>query len=272
MPKITPELRIANITVDKKSKQPLYQQLYDGVRMAILDGTIRPGERLPATRQFALELDVSRNIVSLAFEQLILEGYLTGKVGSGTFVSSNLPDNFIKSQATVLTGTKTTGRVKPLFPKTKIETTFARNSFAEEVIPFQNAVPAFDLFPFRLWNKIAAREYREIRTHHLGYGDAYGYAPLRENIAGYLRSARGVKCEAGQVLIINGTQQGLSLCSHVLLRKGDQVLLEDPGYLGARTAFENYGANIKPVPVEADGVDVDFLTKHCTKAKLIYLT
>jgi GntR family transcriptional regulator / MocR family aminotransferase len=272
MPKITPELSIVNIVVDKKKTQPLYQQLYDGIRNAILNGAIRAGERLPATRQLSADLKISRNIVSLAFEQLMLEGYLTGKVGSGTFVSSTLPDNFIKSKPTVRPSPEEKPKINKAPFKSKNNDILSRNTAKEEVVPFQNAVPAIDIFPFKIWNRIVAREYKEISTRHLGYDDAYGYRPLRESIASYLRSARGVRCEADQVLIINGTQQGLSLCAHVVLKNGDEVLIEDPGYAGARAAFANYGAKIIPVPVETDGVDVSFIEKHHNKAKIIYIT
>ena len=273
MSKTTPELTIANITVNKKSTEPLYKQLYEGIRLSILNGTIRAGERLPATRQLASELKISRNIVSMAFEQLMLEGYLTGKVGSGTFVSSNLPDNFIKSKTNgVVDIPKSNKKGNSSGVKIPFDKVSAWSPAKEDVIPFQNAVPGLDIFPFGLWTKIANKEYKEIGKHHLAYDDASGYAPLRESIASYLRSARGVKCESSQVLIINGAQQGFSLCSHILTNKGDEVLMEDPGYGGARAAFANYGARIKPVPVDEDGVDVKFLIKHHRKAKMIYIT
>lgn len=263
---------LIDVKIDRKSKQPIYKQVYESIRLAILKGNIRAGEQLPATRQLSDELKISRNIISLAYEQLILEGYVVGKVGAGTFVSSTIPDDFIKTSGAtesipLVPLVKSTAPSE--FNRTEV---LPRNTVREEIVPFQNAVPGLDIFPFKSWNKIAAREYKAIRNLHLGYDDAMGYLPLRENIASYLRSSRGVRCEAGQVLIVNGAQQALSLCSHALLGTGDRVMVEDPGYIGARAAFRNYGAKIIPVPVEADGLDVTFLRKQKENAKLIYLT
>jgi GntR family transcriptional regulator / MocR family aminotransferase len=273
MPKTQTDLTFISITVDKKSKVPLYQQLYTNLRDAILNCTIRTGQRLPATRQIAESLKISRNIVSMAFEQLTLEGYLTGKVGSGTFVSQTLPDNFLKSYTD-------SGKLAAKSEPKPDTSNFAvipgkmvpRYSGKEDVLPFQNAVPAMDIFPLKIWYKIANRLYKDIGKHHLGYDDPAGNTPLRENIANYLRTARGVKCEYDQVLIINGTQQGLSLCAHMFINKGDDVLVEDPGYSGAKSAFVNYGATLCPVPVEEDGIDVKYITRNFRKPKLLYIT
>lgn len=259
---------IIDLAIDKKSKQPLYRQLYENLRNAILSGRIRAGERLPPTREVSADLNISRNVVSLAFEQLVLEGYVTGKVGSGTFVSSTLPDDFIRSESSPGGSRRNVQAPKNI----KTVDVLQRNAAKEEITPFQNAVPGVDIFPFDVWSKIAAREYRTIRNRHLGYDDAFGFLPLREGIASYLRTSRGVKCEASQILIVNGAQQALSLCSHILLSRGDEVLVEDPGYLGAKSAFRNYDAKIIPVPVESDGVDVAFVLRRHKSAKLIYLT
>lgn len=271
MPKSIPELMLVDIKVDKRSEKPIYHQLYECIRNVILSGTIRAGQRLPATRQLASELGISRNIVSLAFEQLAIEGFLYGKTGSGTFVSQAIPDTFIKTQAKV-NSTRKAGASYTSFTPTNLHSSLKRNRETEEIVPFQNAVPAMDHFPFTLWTKIATKAFKQLDSMHLGYGDARGYAPLRESIASYLRTARGVRCEADQILITSGTQQALSLCSHLLLRKGNKVIIEDPGYVGARLAFENYGAKLLPAPVDHDGVNVDFIKSNYRSARLIYVT
>ena len=268
MPKVAPELTLVTVSIDKKAETPLFQQLYDGIRKEILKGTIRSGQRLPASRQLADQLGISRNVVTLAFEQLMLEGYLQGKTGSGTFVSSTIPDTHLQPQ---LINEPHAVRKKNLaeFVAPDLLTKNAQN---EEIIPFQNAVPAFDLFPFKTWSRLASRAYKNMSKFHLGYSDAMGYAPLRENIASYLRTSRGVKCEADQILIVNGAQQAFSLCSQVLLKPNDEVVVEDPGYNGAKSAFVSCGARLRPVPVQSDGLDVEYLDKHGRGAKMVYVT
>ncbi|MEJ2616951.1 MAG: PLP-dependent aminotransferase family protein, partial [Ignavibacteriaceae bacterium] len=232
MPKQVAEIPLVFLKIDHNSTIPLYKQLYDNFRKTILEGKFKPGQKLPGTRTLAAELNISRNTVVLAFEQLLLEGYISGKVGAGTYVNE-IPDNILNTKEKV--NRKKSGK--------KITTNFIsrlgnpeiiyRNSTSEEIIPFQNGIPALENFPIRTWFKFSNQTARTTSEIHLGYGDAAGYLPLRKEIASYLRTYRAVNCTADQIVIVNGSQQGLDLVMRVLLNPGDPVWLEDPGYFGA---------------------------------------
>jgi GntR family transcriptional regulator/MocR family aminotransferase len=199
----------------------------------------------------AVEFNISRNTVSLAFEQLILEGYLEGKTGSGTYVANHLPEKLLQSRSVSLqTKYSSSSDQENIHQNFGLsEELLKRNKTCEQIVPFQTAIPAFDIFPFPAWTKIAMQVYRNMNQLQLGYDDAAGHWPLREAIAGYLRTARAVKCEADNILIITGSQQGLNLAAKVLMKPGDKAWIEDPGYHGARAALLIAGADLCPVPV-----------------------
>ncbi|WP_185273659.1 MocR-like pyridoxine biosynthesis transcription factor PdxR [Adhaeribacter swui] len=232
---------------------------------------------MPASRVFCEELGISRNIVLLAFEQLALEGYLVGRTGSGTFVANTLPDALLltkklkkEPKSDNASYINTEADVYPLpLPAELIQ----RNSARETVIPFQNAIPSFEDFPFAVWSKIANKVLRYFNLSHLGYDDAAGYLPLREAIANYLRVHRAVNCTAEQIIIVNGSQQGLNITGQLLLPRGAEFWLEDPGYHGARAALVNAGGKCCPIPVTTpDGLDLDYAKKHYPNARMAYLT
>jgi GntR family transcriptional regulator/MocR family aminotransferase len=133
-------------------------------------------------------------------------------------------------------------------------------------------VPAVDVFPVDTWGRIMARRWGRTPARDLSYGDALGYRPLREAVADYLRAARGVRCTADQVMITAGSQQGLDLAARVLIDPGDKVWLEDPGYHGARGAFTAAGANVIPVPVDNEGLDVMAGRTLAPDARLAFVT
>ena len=178
--------------------------------------------------------------VMSAYEQLFAEGYLEGKVGSGTYVASHLPEDFLQLPKEAKGGAKS-GKIKRklrlsdygkyLSDRTG---TIRRNHGATEFVPFQHGLTAIDQFPFDVWLKIAQRHLKYTQPSTLGYGESGGLRSLREAIAEHLRSARGVQCRWEQVIVTNGAQQALDLISRVLLTPEDRILTEDPGYLGAR--------------------------------------
>ena len=135
--------------------------------------------------------------------------------------------------------------------------------------PFRPGVPALDLFPLRLWSRLVHRRLR--RPPPLGYGDPAGYAPLRAAIADYVSAARGARCVADQVIVVNGSQQGVDLAARVLLDPGDEAWMEDPGYPGARAALLAAGATLAPVPVDEEGIDVDDGMRPAPRARLAYV-
>jgi len=405
------------------SGTPLYRWLYEELRSAILGGNLRPGARLPATRDLAAQYDLSRPTIVSAFEQLREEGYVEGKVGSGTYVSQTLPEELLQAPRTKSTmrarrrrirlsdyagrlqalsreaeraiprgltparvlkktkdliGTAERAADKPAFvtsgakarnDKTAViaalkrcatqnqigtqDQTVAQNQIGTqnrgtqdqrsrqnqaaagsptsapegdidnagltarlEVVPFPGtgtdvsftaasesvrthtfeqrnfrtapaqgvrtvlrparafraSQPALDAFPTSLWAQVAARRLRRVSAGLLAGGEALGYRPLREAVADYLNTSRGVKCAADQVLIISGVQEALDRTAHLLLNPGDPVWMEEPGYPGAAMAFRAVGARICPVPVDAEGLNLPAGQQRWPRPRLAYVT
>jgi GntR family transcriptional regulator/MocR family aminotransferase len=257
----------------RRSDRPLYQQIYQAIRAAILSGEFAPGERLAATRALARELGVSRITVLNAYDQLFAEGYLDGKGGAGTFVAAKLPDDLLKTETIKRSKQKKTDapvRLSPFGEKLAAKDVGRiRARTIAKFQPFQNGLTAVDKFPFEVWSRIAARWHRNPSREVLGYGDPQGYFPLREAIAAHLRSVRAVNCTPEQVIITSGAQQALDLAARIFLSAKDSVLIEDPCYQEARSAFAAIGAEIIPVPIDAEGLN---LVAAKQKAKLIYVT
>jgi GntR family transcriptional regulator/MocR family aminotransferase len=208
---------LAHVPVRRGHSDPLHKQIYNGVRRAILDGLLRPGQRLPSTRALAQDLDVSRLSVLTAFDQLRHEGYITGRTGAGTFVSDGLPDDRLQVASTL----------RPARARVKAPgTTAAAAGDPWAMRPFRINVPALDKFPHSAWARIVARRAHAIKPKHLGYTHPAGVPELREAVAEHLRTARAVHCEAANVLIVSGSQLALQLCARVLLGRGDVVAIE----------------------------------------------
>lgn len=262
------------LSVDEEATEPLFRQLYERLRAAVLAGELRPGTRLPSTRALAAALGVSRNTVMAAFEQLLAEGYLEGRVGAGTYVTHTLPDELLTLRQRMRPVEAAPGSAKPLSRRGKMLTA-TPVSYSRAAGPpraFRIGVPAADAFPFELWSRLVARRWRIAPHELLGYGEPAGYRPLREAIAAYLAVARGVRCDAGQVVIVGGSQQALDLAARLLLDDGDAVWMEEPGYQGARAAFRGAGARVVAVPVDGEGLDVAAGSALCPDAAMAYVT
>lgn len=253
---------------DPAKPEPLQRQLYDALRSAIMRGRLRPGTRLPSTRELRAQLGLSRNTVLAVFERLLADGYLETRPGSGTYVASRLPDELLTQHATPAR-MQTGGRAgAPSTRGTALLHAAATTFQPTAGRPFQPGVPALAEFPNETWAQVAARVRRRVPRELLAYGDPAGHRPLREAIASRLRSARAVNCDAGQVLIVNGAQQGLYLAALVLLDPGDRAWTEDPGDPGVRGAMQAAGARPAPVPVDAEGLDVEAGVRLCPTARL----
>lgn len=265
------------ITLDQQSAVPLHRQLYDELRRAILSGRLRPGERVPSTRALARSLRVSRTTVTQGYDQLLSEGYLQAVIGSGTTVCTHLPDDLARPLPVAQASAR---RPAPALRLSDYGRSLAEaESFAlpepEPLINFKTGRPAFDHFPLRLWRRLMLRHLRHSEAALLDYaGSSQGYEPLREAIAGYLRRSRAAHCEAGQIIIVSGSQQALDLTARLLINRGDLVAVEDPGYLGARRAFLAQGARLLPVPVDEAGIIVERLKAQQNRpaARLLYVT
>lgn len=266
---------LAAILPELTREQSLYQQLYDGLRQAILRGQLRAGARLPSTRELSTVLGVSRNTTMATFEQLVAEGYLESRVGDGTYVSAALPDELALVNRRVQPANALQQALAGEFSQRHRRITAApMGGASDDFLPraFRTGIPALDMFPTKVWARLTAQRWRTAGPELLTYGDACGYWPLRQAIAEYLGAARGVRCTAEQVLITAGSQHALDLIAQVLLDPGDPVWIEDPGYRGARAALLGVGAHLMPIPVDAEGLCVEMGAVQQPTARLIYVT
>lgn len=284
---------VMKVTFDYSSLVPLHRQIYNWIRQAILNGQLRAGERLPATRTLATQLAISRNTVSTAYAQLLAEGYLDSATGYGTTVAKTLPEMFIEAKNEAKNATNLdvnqslvkrpvieqpilsqVGSQIANFPNT---TTLSRILFdttiqTAKTVPFRTGSPALEVFPFKIWEQLAMRRLRYALPLNSGYQDAAGYPPLREAIAAHLAVARGVRCQPEQIIIVTGSQGGLDLAIRLLLNPGDTAWIEDPGYFGARFALQNAGVHLAPVRVTDDGLDVEMGSRKYPQARLAFVT
>ncbi|KAA0574292.1 PLP-dependent aminotransferase family protein [Azospirillum sp. Sh1] len=240
------------VALDRDGAEPLHRQLYRALRQAVLDGRLRPGERLPPSRALATEWGLSRNTVVTAYDTLLAEGYVSGRVGAGTFVAPSLPDAApggvpVRDEARRGVGLSARGRALAEAPA------IARDRAGR---PFALGTPDLGAFPVELWAQLLGRCWRHGGRTLATDPDPLGYAPLRAEIAAYLRAVRAVRCEAEQVVIVSGAQQGLALMAQLLLDPGDEAWVEEPGWPGNRAALLGAGARLVTVPVDGEGIDV----------------
>jgi len=255
MAKQARDLPLPALTLDSRSTTPLHRQIYFEIRSAILDGRLRPGSRLPASRALARDLSISRNTVTTAFDQLIAEGYIEARTGAGSFVPTHLPkDQFTKGPQTAR---ENQDRVKPgLSPSRRA---FELMSMAGEPTlhqPFSPGLPEVDLFPFKEWARLLGRHWRRPSRKDLTGGAPGGDPRLCAAVADYLATARAVFCRPEQVIITSGSRQALDLAARVLIDPGDAVWIEEPGYWPTAAVLGAAGAKLVPVPVDEEGLSV----------------
>lgn len=264
------------IALDHTTAIPLHRQLYEELRRSILTGRLIPGQRIPSTRALARSLKISRATVTLSYEQLLSEGYLQTVPSSGTFVYHQLPDDLLP----------TTTEISQAATRQPVQlSTYGTNLAAtESLVPLGLELPinfscygrpALDEFPLKLWRRLLSRACQIVPTQ-LDYAtSAQGHQLLREAIARYIAQSRAVRCQANQIIIVNGSQQALDLVARVLLNRSDLVAIEDPGYLDARQTFLTQGAELLPIPVDESGIVIERLLADSSaqpKLKLIYVT
>jgi GntR family transcriptional regulator/MocR family aminotransferase len=266
MPKTVSSLELT--LSDRPPQQTLTDWLYAELRGSILEGRLRPGTRLPASRDFARQHFLSRGTVVVVFERLLAEGYLSSRVGSGTWVSHRGAAG-AHARAEVQAPPAYVRRVISAYVRPK---SYEGWVAAEGRRPFQMRDPALAEFPAKLWGQMVARRARTFKSWLQTQDDGRGYRPLREATAHYLGSSRSVRCSADQIVIVSGVQQALDLLARLLLKRDDPVWVEDPAYVGATMAFSNAGAKVVPVPVDAQGLSVSAGVRMCSRPKGIYLT
>jgi GntR family transcriptional regulator/MocR family aminotransferase len=265
---------LAATPLDRASGTPLFRQLYQQLKEAILSGQVGPSVRLPATRELCRLLAVSRQTVLAAYEQLMAEGYLEGTVGKGTFVSESLPAAGARASDTPDTPSAPQALLRPLSSRGQaMAEGMARVRHHDGPLrAFRVSMPGLDLFPFDVWRRLEARHWRR-STGRLGYSDGgNGHALLRELLCAYLKAARGVRCSPEQVVITSGSQQALYLLAQLLLAPGEGVWIESPGYQGAVAPFAAAGARVCPVPVDAEGMDLGYARARYPDARLVFAT
>jgi|SRR5580700_5997171 GntR family transcriptional regulator/MocR family aminotransferase len=260
------------ITVDRRAPKALHRQIYEAYRTTIVDGGLRPGQRIPSTRMLACELGISRLPVLNAYSQLLAEGYFESRVGAGTIVSKSLPDQITSSGTTRATGAKALSGPRPVSHRSSILPRFERAPWLRGWGAFGVGQVAFDQFPLQTWSSLVARHSRNMGARSFHYGESIGSPALRETIASYLRTARSLRCVAEQIAIVSGSQQALEISARLLLDPGSSVWIEDPGYSLARDAFALTGCRLVPVPVDQEGLDVAAGIERCRKARAAFVT
>lgn len=246
--------KLESVGIDRRSTVAVHQQLYDRIRLAITGGQLPPGERLPSTRNLAAQLGVARGTIDTAYARLTGEGYIVGRGQGGTIVSPA-----IRASA---------ASPRPANPPKSYNV----DEYPEPVLPLRLGLPALDLFPRKLWTRLAAREARKLSKAALVYPHPLGLATLRGAIAAYLAVSRGIACHPGQIVITNGYQAALNLAADLVLAPGDSVWFEDPGYGFAREALETLSLRVNPVPVDDEGVCVSYGQRYHAKARMAVVT
>jgi GntR family transcriptional regulator/MocR family aminotransferase len=261
---------LLDLAVEHGSEQPLFQQIYLGFRDAILARRLAAGSRLPSTRLLAERLGVSRTSVLSAYEQLLAEGFVTGRAGSGTFVAEDAaPD--------LMAPGPPPAPAQPAPPPQLSRVGQRCEALATALpvppgLPFATGTCSIDALSIQAWRRTGIELMQGFDPSNLSYADPSGDLALRAEVAKYLRAARAVRCEPEQILILSGAQQAIDLSIRVLLNPGDAVWVEDPGYLATREALAAAGASLIPVPVDREGLTVEAGLRLAPEARAAYIT
>lgn len=260
-------------------RTPLRLQVYRQLRATIEQGSFAPGARLPPSRELARLLGVSRNTVLWAMERLQAEGFVVARVGAGSHVA---PDLAALGRSASLAGAPARARrgARPEAPALLLsrrgqgiaDTALLWQPPLQPATPFRVGAPEVASFPFALWDRLSRQTSTAQRRALAQYLDPAGAPALREAIAQWLWASRAIQCEPAQVLVCSGSQQALDLTGRLLLDPGDEVLVEDPGYPGIRACLAGHGALVRPVPLDADGLQIADGAARWPRARLAVVT
>lgn len=272
------ELETLKIRLNDVEFQPLdlHQRIQRALRALILDGALDPGLKLPATRVLARSLGVARDTVENAYVQLQRDGFIVRREGSGSYVC--------QSVGSPLHGA---GRSRSQQPAARRSQALPGSGLSlrgqmildsggvndqQMIRAFATGLPETRSFPVAVWERLQRQVMKEHRGHILLHGDPQGAEPLRKAIATYLKLERGAKCVPEQILVLSSTRQALFLCAQLLVDAGKPILLENPGYFGAKKAFESAQAQVVPIDVDALGIRTDLLRADRSGANCVYVT
>jgi GntR family transcriptional regulator/MocR family aminotransferase len=245
----------SEIGVDRDDREPIQSQIARQIRSLVLSGRLKPQARLPSTRALSEELGVARATVVEAYEQLASEGYLDTRSGSGTRVAAELPDSLLTPPA------RASARNAPRAgPK------------REPARPFRSGLVDWENFPHEDWGRLLGRVWRNPPVALLEHNDPFGWMPLREAIARHLYEWRGISCAAEQVIVTAGGVDAFDLIGRAILKEGDSVWFEEPGYTTARRIFSLGGASAVPVPVDGEGLVVEQGLARAPRARAAFVT
>lgn len=258
---------MANPGTNRTPFTTLRQQVYEQLRRAIEQGSLLAGTRLPPSREHAASLGVSRNTVLWAVQRLQAEGYVEARVGDGTYVSQAVAATLPAPQGLVAPPrglsrrgqliADTAGRWRPPLAAARA---------------FRIGAPEVATFPFALWDRLARQASAAQRMQRAQYLDPAGDPDLRQAVAQWLWASRGIRCDAAQVVVCSGSQQGIDLIARLLLDVGDEVLVEDPGYPGIRASLLGHGALARPVEMDGDGLRIDTAAAQWPHARMAVVT
>lgn len=241
---------------DPAAETSYYRQIYERFRSAVAEGLLKPGERILSARALAKELGLARGTVEAAYSLLAAEGYIQARGQAGSIISRDLRP----------------GAAEPV-PVRPVESDPLVTSYRpDSILPFQMGLPALDAFPRKIWARLGARRVRAMQPSDMVHPDIEGLAELRAQIAGYLRVSRGIDCSPSQVFVTSGYRQTIGMISHALLKAGDKVWLEDPGYPPTRTLFSHMGIAPVAVPVDRDGMVVSEGLRKAAEARAAVVT
>lgn len=264
------ELVLASLGTTMNADLPAHRRIFELIRQAILSHQLQGGSKLPSSRALSAEIGCSRNTVIAAYEQLLAEGYVEARIGSGTVVADTLPNFMPEKNQQTFSQAAYHAMPRQLSSRGK-KLTHAPSDQHFEIQEFIVGANDFSDFPYKLWQKFQTKAWRNPQAAFMDYARNGGYAPLREVLAEYLRVTRSVRLSPEQILITAGTQQSIDLCARLLADAQDMVWIENPGYWGARRIFDANDLHLKPIEVDQDGISPSHADLQ-TNPKLIYVT
>jgi GntR family transcriptional regulator/MocR family aminotransferase len=261
-----------DLKFNKESAQTLQSQAFEQIRHLILEGYLRPGMILPPTRQLALQFDISRNTIALAYDRLSAEGYIESRGRAGTFVSRSLPDDSLNAASREKNASRPQGLdlPSPLLCFLGHPPGVTRPDATHSIIDFWVGRSDPESFPLETWRRLLLRKISVGGSHLTEYGDPAGLSDLRVAIANHLARTRGVVVSPEQVIVTSGSQDGLNLICRLLNTQHHPFFIENPCYQGAAFLFQSLGATLHPIPVDANGLVVDKLPRD--RAGVVFVT